>query len=104
VPGTDRVGDIVVNSSVVGGGIAFSEEVALHRCVRRTQPFPINLIEVIRFKNEAANDTRARGSLHHGVDLSEEDVLVARNSWGFSDFADGELSAICSVGQRGSFS
>ena len=30
VPGTDRVGDIVVNCPVVGRGVALSKEVALH--------------------------------------------------------------------------
>lgn len=36
VPGTDRVGDIVVNGPVVGRGVALSKEVALHRRIRRT--------------------------------------------------------------------
>ena len=97
VPGTDRVSDIVVDGPVVGCGVALSKEVALHRRVRRPQPFPVNLIEVIRFKNETADDTGAWGSLHNSINLSEKNVFVAGNCGSIRLRVDRELSTVCSV-------
>jgi hypothetical protein len=99
VPGSDGVRDIVVHRTVVGRGVSLSKEVALHGRVRRTQPFPINLVEVIGFENETADDASARGRSYHRVDLSEEDVFGAGNGGRVRSDVDRELRPVGSISQ-----
>jgi hypothetical protein len=94
VPGFDRGGDVFVDSTVIGSGISFSEEVALDRTICGTQPLPVDLVEVIRFEDEAGNYASARGSPDERVNLSEEDVFLTRDGWGIGGCVDGELSAV----------
>jgi hypothetical protein len=103
VPSTDRVSDIVVDGSIVGRSVALAKEVALHRCISRTQPFPIDLVEVIRFKNETADNTSAWGSPHNGVDLSKEDIFIAADRGSTCLGTDCKLCTVRSVVQRCSF-
>lgn len=58
--GADRVGDRVVDGSVVGSGVSLSEEVAFNLRIIGSKPLPIDFIEVIGFEDEAANDTGTR--------------------------------------------
>ena len=97
VPSSDGISDILVDSSVVGRGVALSEEVALHRCILRTQPFPINLVEVIRFQNETADDTLSRGCLRDHFNHSEEDIFLTLDGWRVCRAVDCELSSIRSI-------
>jgi hypothetical protein len=94
VPGSDRISDTMIESSVIGCGIALSEEIALDRSVIDSQPLPINLIEVIRFKDETADDTSARSRPHNGVNFAKEDVLVAGDRGCVCRFVDRELSTV----------
>lgn len=68
-------GDILVDCSVVGCGVTLSEEVGFDGVVISTKPFPVYLVEVIRFEDERADDSGSRCSFQEDVDLAEEDVL-----------------------------
>ena len=83
----------MVDGSVVGGGVALSEEVGLDGCISSSQPLPINLVEIIGFEDEGADDTDTGRGLHDHVDLSEHDVLGAADSRSVGGGLDLELSA-----------
>ena len=97
VPCFDWSRDVVVDSTVVGRGVSLSEKVALDRSIRRTQPLPINLIQVIRFEDEAGDYTSARGSPDDRINFSEEDVFVAGDGGRVGGLVDCELSTVRSV-------
>jgi hypothetical protein len=43
----DWGGNVLVDSSVEGRGVALAEKVALDRRIGRAQPFPVNLIQIV---------------------------------------------------------
>jgi hypothetical protein len=75
--GANRIGDRVVNRSIVGSGISLSKEVALDLGIVGSKPLPINLIEVVGFEDETADNTGTGTGLGSDRDLSKHDVLVA---------------------------
>ena len=71
-----RVVDGVVESAVVGGGIALAEVVGLGVRGVATHELPVNLVQVVGLEHDAADNTLARGGLHDDGDGAEEDVEV----------------------------
>jgi hypothetical protein len=113
-------GDVIVNSTIIGGGVALAEVVGLDRSGVTTKPFlqsksediqisnarksyPVNFIKVVRFHNNTANDTGAVGSFHVDFDLAKEDVVSAGDGWGLTLRLHDELGSILSVGESGAF-
>lgn len=94
VVGIDRSGHWVVNGTVIGGRVSLSEEIALDGRVGRSEPLPINFIEIVRFENERADGTGSRAGLHGDGDLAKEDVLGALDGWRVGALGDGKLSTI----------
>lgn len=101
VPGTDGVGDVVVDGTVVAGGVALAEEVALDRGVGASQPLPVNLIEVVGLEDEAADDAGPGGGLGGDGDLAEEDILGGADGGRVGGSVDDEVGAVASVGHLG---
>jgi hypothetical protein len=93
VPSGDGGAHWVVDGAVVGGNIAFAEEVALDGGIGRSKPLPINLIEVIRFEDETADDTGSRGSLGVNADIAEHDVFGGGHGRGTSLGLDLEVGS-----------
>jgi len=92
----------VVDGSVVGSGVTLSEVVGFNLSAVSSKPFPVNLIQIIRFHHETANNTGTRGCLHSNTDFSEKDVEVTGDGWGLSLFAHDEIGSVGSiVGQTG---
>lgn len=46
-----------VFGTVIGGSVSLSEEIVLNLSVVETEPFPINLIQIIGFENETTDDS-----------------------------------------------
>jgi len=98
-----RTGDAVVEGSVIGGSVSLSKVVGFNLSGVSSQPFPIDLVKIIRFHDETADNALAGGCLHANSDLSEEDVTVTRYGWRLSFLSHGEVGAVCAiVGERGS--
>lgn len=55
--GVNRCSDCWVLSTVIGRRVSLSEEVVLGLGVVGTEPFPINLIEIVGFENKTTDDT-----------------------------------------------
>lgn len=66
----------VKGSSVVSGRLALAEIVALNLSVVATQPFPVNLVEVVGLQDGTADDTRTWRRLHHELHTTKHDVEV----------------------------
>lgn len=92
----DRSGNWMVNSTIIGGRVSLSEEVALNRGVGGSEPLPINLVEIIGLENERADGTGSRAGLHSDGDLSEEDVFSTLDGRRVGLRRDGKLSTVCS--------
>jgi hypothetical protein len=92
----------VVESSIVGGGVALSEEVALDICVAGSEPLPIDLVQVVGLENETADGAGTRGSSQHYRDLSKHDVLVEVDRGSVGALGDDELGAQTIVAHAGS--
>lgn len=99
VPCFDWCSDIVVDSSVVSCRVAFSEEVGFDGGVGRAKPFPVNLVEVVGFEDEGADDTGSWRSLQIDINLTEKYVFLAANSRGGGGGGDLEFGAAGAVGK-----
>ena len=101
----DRVGNIVVDGSVIGGGVSLSEEVTLDGGIGGSQPFPINFIEIVGLENETADSSSSGAGLHGDRDLSEHDVLLTAHCWRVgldSNLEDGSVGVVahgCAISQ-----
>lgn len=62
------------------------------------QAYPVNLIQIIRLQDDAANNTCARSGLHHHFGLSEEEVEVGVNGRCVALLSDSELGALWANG------
>jgi hypothetical protein len=60
---------------VIQSIIALPEYIGLHIATISSYPFPVDFIEVVRQKDEGADNTSARGGLNSGRDLAKHDVL-----------------------------
>ena len=74
--GVKRGADGVVDSSVVGGGVTLGEVVGLDTSIITTSPFPVNLVEIVRLKNNTGDDTSTLGSLNDDIKSAEHEVVV----------------------------
>lgn len=99
VPCLDGGGNWMVDGAVVGGGIALAEEVRLDGTVSGAQPFPVNLIEVVGFEDEGADDAGSGRGLQEDVDLAEHDVFVAADGGGLGRSLDVEVGSAGAVGE-----
>jgi len=97
VPSSDSGGHGVVDSTVVGGNIALTEKVALDGGIGSSKPLPINLIEVIRFEDETADDSSSWGGLHADGDIAEHDVLGCAHGRGASLGGNLEVGAVLRI-------
>jgi hypothetical protein len=69
------VGDCMSCSSVEGRSISLGEVIGLDVSGGPSEPFPVDLIEIVRLQDEGRDDTSARGSLERSSHCSEEKVL-----------------------------
>jgi hypothetical protein len=89
----------VVDGAVIGGGVALAEEVGFDGGVGGAEPLPVDLVEVVRFEDEGADDASAGGGLQEDVDLAEHNVFVAADRGGVSGSLDVELGPTGSIGE-----
>jgi len=92
-----RACDIVVNGSVVGGGVTLSKVVRLDRSSVSSQPFPIDLIKIIRLHDETADNASAGRCLRANGDFSEEDIEVTGDGWCLSLYGHCKVCSICTI-------
>lgn len=112
-----------VADTVIGRGITLTEVVGLDLSVVATKGFlyagndhvshhqasgesggtdPVDLVEDIRFQDNAANDTSAGGSLHDHLGSTEEEVEVRVDGRGITLLVDGEDGAVVTGGDSAS--
>ena len=94
----------MVDGAVIGGGVALAEEVGFDGAVGGAEPLPVDLVEVVRFEDEGADDASAGGGLQEDVDLAEHNVFVAADRGGVSGSLDIELGSAGSIGEGGAIS
>lgn len=99
---SNGISDCVGSTTIIGSCVALSEEIALNCGILGTNPLKINLIKIIRFEDETADNTVSWSSSHHSSDLSEHDVLVVLHNWCIAGLVDVEYSTICTVVLDGS--
>lgn len=91
VEGVDGGGDFGVFSTVVGCGVSLAEEVVLYFIVECSEPFPIDLIKIIRLEDETTDDTGSWRCAGPDLDRTEEDILGVADSWCIGLGANNEL-------------
>jgi len=91
-----RVGilDGVEAATVEGGVVALTEEVTLHLAGVVSDPFPIDLVQVVRLQHHTADDTCALGHLHPRLDHAEEDIEVGLEQGGLAFLREGKLGSL----------
>lgn len=90
----ERLVDGVVSTTVVGRSIALAEVVGLNLSIVATNPFPIDLIEIIGLEDGAGDDALAGGGHADDVDSAEEDVLAGTNGRSVALLQDLEVSTL----------
>lgn len=58
------------------------------------ETYPVNLVQVVRLQDNAADDTLARSDSHLDIDTAEEDVEVGLDGGSITLLGHGELGAI----------
>jgi len=104
VPSSDSGSHGVVDGTVIGGNIAFAKEVALNGGIGTSKPLPVNLIEVIGFEDETADDTSSWGRLHVDGNLAEHDIFGCAHGRGANLGRNLEVGTVLRVvGHRRTF-
>ena len=57
-------------------------------------PYPIDLIQIVRLENDAAHDTSTRSRLHGNRNITKENVEVGLNGGSITLLVDGEGSTV----------
>ena len=84
----------IVDGAIIGSGVALSKVVGLNMSSVATQEFPIDFIKIIRFENDAANNTLASCCLHDDGNDTEEDVKIGLDGWRVTATVDNEFAAL----------
>ena len=87
-------------ASVICRGLALSEVVALHSGRVRADPFVIDLVEIVRLHDEAADYALTWRSLHNHLYFAKHKVEVADNSARVAALCDCKRRAIAVVRWR----
>ena len=74
-------GNRVNRTTIVRVGVSFPEVVGLSFTGLRTDPLPVDLVEVVGLENDRGNDSTAGGRLHGDIQMSPHDVEIADNCW-----------------------
>lgn len=94
--------DGMLSPSIVSGRVTLAEVVCLHLVVVTTYPFPVNLIEITRLKNDGSNHALA-GTCHQlHVNTAEEDVLLTGDGGSLLVVFDGEEGTLVAIVDSGS--
>lgn len=88
------VADGLVGAAVVRGGVALAKVVGLDLVNVAAEPLPINLVQVVRLQDHAADDAGSGGGLDHGGDGAEEDVELGLHRRGVTRLGNGERETI----------
>lgn len=75
----------------------FAVEVGLHGVHVVSDPFPIDLVQIVRLEDHTADDAPAMGYLEMSLDDAEEDVEVRLQGRRLQFLLDGELGAFGGV-------
>jgi hypothetical protein len=94
------VGDITLKHAVVGSGVALSEVVHLDLVVDAAEELPVDLVKILRLKNDGRDDALAGGRLGLDLDVTEVKICLGLDGWGLTLLVDGELGALTVVGER----
>lgn len=62
-----------------------------------TQELPVNLVEVIRFQYDAADDSGTSRCLHDYLNLAEEDVEISLHGRGLACLVDDEFGTVAAI-------
>lgn len=93
---------VVARVSVEGSttkalGISLAKVVGLDLRVVSAQPFPVDLVQIVRLQDGAADNARAGSGLDHVLDVSEHDVEVGGDQRRIALLGDGERGAFAAV-------
>lgn len=91
----------MVLSTIVRGGVALAEEIALDLTVGATEELPIDLVKVVGFEDDGGDDASTWGSLHDNINATEEEVEVGldgRCLVAVGNAKDGAIASILEIG------
>jgi len=80
-------------SPVVGCGVALAKEIALDLVWLGSQPFPVDLIEIVRLEDETADNAGTWTLLHDRGDGTKHDVLVRLDGGRLELLGDDEVGS-----------
>lgn len=92
----------MVDGAVVGGGITLAEIVGLDLGVVTTNPFPIDLVEVVGLKDGAGDNSLALGGLDNDIHSAKENVVVCSDGGSIALLVDNERGTLAVVLEAGS--
>ena len=98
VPCLDGRGDVVIDGTVIGGGVALAEEVGLDGGISGAQPFPVDLVEIVGLQDEGADDTGSGRGLEPDIDSAEHDIFRGGDGRCVGGGLDLELGSAGSIG------
>jgi hypothetical protein len=93
--------DIVLDHTIVRGGITLAEEVGLDLVVNATQELPVYLVKVVALEDDGADNALAWCRLHSDIDTAEEEVEVGLDGRCLTLLRDAELCALAVVRDGG---
>lgn len=88
------VGDVVVTAAVVARVVSFAVVVGLHLGGVVTDPFPVNLVQVVGLQDNTADNTTTLGHLDVSLDNTEEDKELGLQRGGVQLLLDGEFGSV----------
>lgn len=88
-----RSGHGIPDGAIHDGGVAFAEVIGLDVGLVASNHFPIDLVEIIGFQDDTADNTLAGSNFHVDLDLAPEDVEFGLHGGRLTLLGHGEFGA-----------
>lgn len=98
------VAGIVMESTTVECvGIPLSKIIGLHLITFGSQPFPVNLVQVVRLKDTATDNASSWRGLDNHFNMTEHDIPFGLNQWGITTLGHSKPYTILIVRRASDF-
>lgn len=92
-----RLIDRIVDGAIVGRGVALSKVICLGVGIIGAHEFPVNFVEIVRFEDDAADDSLTRGGFQPDLHDAKEEVELGLDRGRLASHGDGHSGAIGSI-------
>lgn len=92
--------DADVGSTVVAASVAFAEVVGFNLGGITAESFPVDLVQVIGFEHNRADNASTGSSLHRHLGSTEKEVCTGFDGRSIALFGNGERGTVAAVADR----